>query len=562
VSVNWGALRQAIAARSQQIHMRLTMAVGIALALGGQLGWWTSAAWLAVWTPLQLAEFAGFKWISRRPSWDRKLWPALALVLISLSNFAFSAIAIAAMASGNAWTMVCGTCVLAGTVLNAGPASRTSGVAFLASIVPTAIWCVVILAMAVWTRASPAEVSGLAIALVLLIAAGLMIRRFGVRALETERAANAAKSAFVANFSHEIRTPLNGVLGMAQALEAEDLSPSQRDKIAIIRQSGEALQAILSDLLDLSKIEANKLEIVETEFDLETLVNDALATFSAVAAEKGVELRADVAGAAGIYLGDVSRIRQILHNLVSNGLKFTDAGSVSVAAGYQPSQLRLQVVDTGIGMPADTVAKLFQAFHQADASTTRRYGGTGLGLSICRALAQAMGGDIHVRSEPGRGSTFNLELPMIRVGDAQPAKRPDPAAPQPALRPLRVLAAEDNPTNQLVLRTLLEQFGIEPTMVDDGEAAVDAWATGAWDLILMDVQMPVMDGVAAVRAIRTRERNEGRTRTTILALSANAMSHQVAEYRAAGMDGHIAKPIEVRALLAALKDVSVDRQAA
>jgi signal transduction histidine kinase/CheY-like chemotaxis protein len=561
VSVNWSALRQAIAARSQQIHMRAIMALGIAVALAGEVGLTTTGAWLAVWTALQVTEYLGFRRLSRTAAWKGRRWPAVGLVLIGLSNFVFGAVAMAAIASGGPWAMMCGMCVLAGTVLNAGPASRTSGAAFLASMIPTAVWCMTIPLLAFRTGASAADVGALAIALILLMVAGLMIRRFGVQALETERAANAAKSVFVANFSHEIRTPLNGVLGMAQALDAEDLSPAQRQKVAVIRQSGAALLTILNDLLDLSKIEANKLEIQAAEFDLQALVTEATATFSALAAAKGLALRADVGNAAGIYLGDGPRLRQILHNLISNGLKFTEAGSVSVELDYRAPHLAIRVVDTGIGLSPEALGKLFEAFHQADASVTRRHGGTGLGLSICRSLARAMGGDIRAESAEGRGSTFSLELPIVRVGDVRSAAC-GVVQPQPAPSRLKVLAAEDNPVNQLVLRTLLTPLGLEPTIVADGAAVVEAWATARWDLILMDVQMPVMDGVAAARAIRERERAEGRARTPILALSANAMSHQVAEYRAAGMDGHVAKPIEVQALLAAIEEISAGRQAA
>jgi signal transduction histidine kinase len=552
LNLTWTALAEALTARSQQIHMRALMALGIAAALGVQLGWRLTLGWLAVWSLLQASEYLGATRLSRRPGWADRRWPALGLTLIALSNVAFGAVAVAAVASGDAWTMMCGMCVLAGTVLNAGPASRTSGAAFLASVGPTAVWCATLVWLALRAGASAPEVGGLAASLLLLLAAGLMIRRFGVSALETERAANAAKSVFVAQFSHEIRTPLNGVLGMAQALEGEALAPDQRAKVATIRTSGEALLAILNDLLDLAKIEANRLEIVEGAFPLEALVEEVVGTFSALAAAKALALRADLGAAAGTYHGDPVRLRQILQNLVSNAVKFTDAGAVTVSAAYDGSRLRLEVTDTGVGLAPAAAAKVFQAFHQANPGGLRP-AGTGLGLAICRALARAMGGDITLRSAPGQGSTFSLDLPLRRLADASPPASGDAAPAAPALPPLRVLAAEDNPTNQLVLRALLAPLGVEPTVVGDGAAAVDAWSRAAWDLILMDVQMPVMDGVAAARAIREAERRSGRTPTVILALSANAMRHQVAEYLAAGMDGHIAKPIEVQALAAALQ---------
>ncbi|MFC3070597.1 ATP-binding protein [Phenylobacterium soli] len=370
------------------------------------------------------------------------------------------------------------------------------------------------------------------------------------------QAANQAKSAFLAAMSHEIRTPLNGVLGMAQAMGMEELSSHQRERLEVIRQSGESLLAILNDLLDLSKIEAGKLELEETEFDIDQVARGAHDTFAALAASKDLEFDLRVTTVArGVYRGDPLRVRQILHNLISNALKFTERGGVRVKVGRnRAGLLTLRVVDTGIGIAPEKAANLFQKFEQADASTTRRFGGTGLGLAICRDLAEMMGGSIGVKSRPGRGAAFEVVLDLPRVGDAQAAEPPPLVAPAPAAgeSSLRILVAEDNQMNQLVLKTLLNQIGVEPVMVGNGRAAVEAWAGARWDLILMDVQMPEMDGPTAAAVIRGREATEGRSRTPILALTANAMSHQMAEYRRAGMDGLIAKPIEVEKLYAAI----------
>jgi CheY-like chemotaxis protein len=252
-------------------------------------------------------------------------------------------------------------------------------------------------------------------------------------------------------------------------------------------------------------------------------------------------------------------VRQILLNLVSNALKFTEAGRVSVRVGRRAGALTLTVSDTGIGMSPAQLATVFRKFEQADASTTRRFGGTGLGLAICRELAERMGGQIVARSIEGLGSIFVATVPLPR-GVAR-AAAPVPAETAGAgvamgedRPPLRVLAAEDNPVNQLVLKTLLGQIGIEPTIVPDGVDAVAAWESEAWDLILMDVQMPRMDGPTAARFIRDRERSQGRPRTPIIALTANAMTHQVGAYLAAGMDAFVAKPIEVSRLFAAMED--------
>ena len=373
-------------------------------------------------------------------------------------------------------------------------------------------------------------------------------------AVEEAQQANAAKSLFLATMSHEIRTPLNGVLGMAQAMAHGALSGVQRERLSIISQSGEALLAILNDILDLSKIEAGKMTIESVEFDLEDLLNGAHATFTALANKKSLSFVLDAKEASGVYRGDPVRIRQIVYNLCSNGLKFTEAGHIGVRATHEDGRLALSVFDTGIGIGEDALATLFGNFVQADASTTRKFGGTGLGLAICRKLAELMGGDVHVSSEPGKGSTFILDIPLERVRSAGAST--GAAAPVAAVdfapQALRVLAAEDNTINQLVLKTLLHQAGVEPHVVADGVEAVAAWETGEWDLILMDIQMPNMDGPTATRAIRAREAQQGRTRTPIIALTANAMSQQVAEYLALGMDACVTKPIEVGLLFDAM----------
>ncbi|MDP3749425.1 MAG: ATP-binding protein [Phenylobacterium sp.] len=391
-----------------------------------------------------------------------------------------------------------------------------------------------------------------------------------LQAKEDAETANRAKSTFLATMSHEIRTPQNGVLGMAQAMAMDGLTERQRDRLDVIRQSGETLLAILNDVLDLSKIEAGKFELEEAPFDVAQLARGAHAAFSAIAGKKGLAFDLVIAPAAqGVYRGDSTRVRQILYNLVSNALKFTESGEVRVTVDRAGDALRLTVADTGIGIPAERLASLFQKFEQADASTTRRYGGTGLGLAICRELAGLMGGVVDASSAPGAGTTFVVSLPLARIGDSAPLPAPPPSPAETApsngeaqAPPLRVLAAEDNAVNQLVLKTLLQQIGIDPVIVDNGAQAVEAWNRETWDVILMDVQMPEMDGPTASGIIRTREAAEGRLRTPIIALTANAMAHQVAEYAAAGMDGFVAKPIEVGRLFDALQAVLEARDAA
>ena len=381
-----------------------------------------------------------------------------------------------------------------------------------------------------------------------------------VQAKEEAESATRAKSAFLATMSHEIRTPLNGVLGMAQAMAMGEVTDQQRERLDVIRQSGESLLAILNDVLDLSKIEAGKLELEQAEFDIDELSRGAIGAFAATAQAKGLGFELKVERPAhGVYCGDSVRVRQILYNLVSNALKFTETGGVKVVVSRRNKRLAISVSDTGIGIAEDKLTSLFQKFEQADASTTRRYGGTGLGLAICRDLVELMGGTVRAESTLGAGATFTVNLPLTRIA-ATPAKAPAKAPAPPAERALpiegvsiRVLAAEDNGMNQLVLKTLLEQIGVVPVIVGNGREAVAAWAREPWDLILMDVQMPEMDGPTATGVIRARERAEGRPRTPIVALTANAMAHQVTEYLRAGMDDFVAKPIEAGRLYAVIQ---------
>jgi signal transduction histidine kinase/CheY-like chemotaxis protein len=398
-----------------------------------------------------------------------------------------------------------------------------------------------------------------------------------VLAHDAAQAANVQKSRFLANMSHEIRTPLNGVLAMAQIMARGELEPGQRERLDIIYKSGDALLEILNDILDVSKIEAGKFELETIDFDLEQVVQGVHSGFSALADGKGLDFKVALqADAKGLRRGDAVRLRQILNNLVSNALKFTDAGAVHVEVAGDGEGgvdgLRIAIRDTGIGIAAEKLPLLFQKFSQVDASTTRRFGGTGLGLAICYELAALMGGQVWVESTPGVGSTFRVVLPMPRVGAAatpQPILSPPPAPVPECLAvadddeppAFRVLAAEDNVTNQLVLTTVMQIFGFELEMVENGRQAVVAWEAASFDAILMDIQMPVMDGIAATRAIRAAEISLGRPRTPIIALSANALTHQVNEYLDAGMDAHVAKPIELAKLQATLEAVLLGERA-
>ena len=362
--------------------------------------------------------------------------------------------------------------------------------------------------------------------------------------------ANRAKSEFLAVMSHEIRTPLNGVLGMAQAMEMGSLSPEQRERLGVIRQSGSALMNLMDDLLDLSRLEAGRIALDVADFDLAAVMESACAAYAAKAEMRSLAYRLDIDPATrGLWRGDAARVRQVVAILVSNAVKFTHEGGVEVRVSPSASGVRIEVADTGIGIAPDRIEGLFDKFVQADPSATRAYGGTGLGLAICQELCRAMGGAISVESEPGRGSTFAMELPLRQVEGCAPDL--DAGALSGAFG-LRVLAAEDNPVNRMVLQALLAQAGIEPTVVENGAEAVSAWESAHWDLILMDVRMPVMDGPTAAMTIRAREALSDRPRTPIVAVTANTMAHQVASYRAAGMDAVVGKPLNVTDLFAAM----------
>ena len=378
-----------------------------------------------------------------------------------------------------------------------------------------------------------------------------------MRDLESARdaanAANVLKTQFLANMSHEIRTPLNGVLAMAEVMSMGDLADVQRERLGIIRQSGSLLLAVLNDVLDLSKIEAGKLSLVKEDFDISATLTPTAETFQVLAQGKGLDFGFTIDDdARGWWRGDADRLRQIVGNLLSNAVKFTPQGSVmaAVEVGPRGDTLRLVVRDTGVGIAPEKLPALFEKFTQADNSATRRFGGTGLGLAICRELTQMMGGSIDVESREGHGSTFTVELPLTR-GHFAKATTTD-ATHDDGDRNIRLLAAEDNPTNQQVLSAVMESLGIDIDIVPNGRQAVDAWRVGGYDLVLMDIQMPVLDGIEAARQIRATETAEHRRRTPIVALTANALTHQVEEYMAVGMDGHVAKPIEIAKLYEAI----------
>jgi signal transduction histidine kinase/CheY-like chemotaxis protein len=389
--------------------------------------------------------------------------------------------------------------------------------------------------------------------------------------LQSAQQASRLKGEFLANVSHEIRTPMNGILGMTSLALQTPLSADQREYLEIARNSGESLLTLLNDILDFSKIEANRMDIESVPFMLHTCVQESLQTFASQAHDKGLGLESDIDPIIPQSLiGDPTRLRQVLLNLISNSVKFTQQGKVTLRARRESIEeaftvVEFQVQDTGPGVPADKQSLIFEAFRQADGSTTRRFGGTGLGLAISSRLVQMMGGRIWVDSVPGQGSTFcftaRFQLPAAR--ELSPESGADgirklASAVEGRFRPLRILVAEDNVVNQKLVVRLLEKQGHEVEVAVDGSQALSLVSHKHYDLILMDVQMPEIDGLEATRQIRLNEAETGR-RTPILMLTASAMAGDREKCLEAGADGYLPKPVSLERLTAAIDEIAITR---
>jgi PAS domain S-box-containing protein len=385
------------------------------------------------------------------------------------------------------------------------------------------------------------------------------------------REANVAKSSFLAAMSHEIRTPMIGITGMLEVLSHSSLDAEQRRSIHIIQQSATSLLHIIGDILDFSKVEAGRMELAPTTISLTRLLQSTAANFTGSASSKGLVLSVTLdERAAPAYVADGLRLRQILSNFLSNAIKFTEKGFIELALEWRGRDgerdlLALRVTDTGIGITPEQQSRLFQPFHQAEGSTTRRFGGTGLGLVICRRLAELMGGEVVMDSTPGAGTTLklNVSLPRGQEADLEPdaseapspeafAPRPLPTVAQAEAERSLILIVDDHPTNRVVIGRQLALAGYASEAAEDGEQGLAQWRSGRYALVLSDVHMPVMDGYQMARALRDEEKKSGRPRTPVVALTAAALKGEAERCLAAGMDDYLAKPVSIPELAACL----------
>lgn len=569
--------------RRRELKTRLVIAVFGALVLWAALGPVYALIWLSLVFISQIVDlrvWAPFRDETRRSPPTRREWIALcgsaAQTTIVYSSFP----AIVWLLWG-AQGKIFATLWLCGALLHVTLHMHHERRTFLAAIIPHTVYFLGLPLSSLISGAEPGRGASSMILLAALMYVGHLavafrqhravsqiLRREREHALERQahaEDANRAKSSFLAAMSHEIRTPMNGVIGMAEALEKSDLNPDQAHKLRIIRESGDLLLSILNDILDFSKVEAGRVEVEHAPLNLADIARQIESLHAFRAREKGLDFTVTVRDAQNaLRVGDAHRIIQIMHNLVGNAVKFTHRGGVfvKIETGVDGADLcAFEIADTGIGMTPEQTAKIFDPFAQADSTTTRKYGGTGLGLSIADGLARSMNGAIRVTSQLGHGSRFVFTLPLPAAPAPASTAHVPPAAAT-ALRPAKILAAEDNAVNRAVLHALLGPMGHLIDFAADGESALDAYSREIYDVVLMDISMPGMDGLETLERLRAIEATQARSRAPVVAVSAHAMREQVERYLAAGFDGYVTKPVTADKLSAEIGRVLTSSKAA
>ncbi|MBI1197217.1 MAG: response regulator [Phenylobacterium sp.] len=546
----------------QTLRARLAIATGVVVLIWLVFGPAFGAAWGAAYglgeaiIRLALRPLAKGESLSRRRR-------ALYLAAMVFNVLTWASLAVLCWSGGEQAFRLAAMAVIAGLLVHAQAfAFRSPAALAVLGVPPAVLWIVLPIFFGGFAGLDLVILLlGLTMPLAYVAASARANMRTAAALAQAEREAvnaNDAKSAFLAMMSHELRTPLNGVLGMARALQGTPLDPRQQGYVETMLRSGDGLLTILNDVLDISKIEAGRMDLEVAAFDLRGLAEQAVELWAESAAAKRLSLVCEPdPELPALVLGDETRVRQIVMNLVSNALKFTESGSVRLAVRAAPGAdgdggVEIRVVDTGIGMSPAQLAGLFRPYAQAEASTARRYGGTGLGLAICRKLAHMMGGEIGVESLPGRGSTFRVWLPLPPA-DAILADAEEPTD----LPALRVLVADDNPINQAVARALLEAAGATIETAADGAEALERLRAGVFDVVLMDVNMPNMDGVEAVGRIRAGQ--AGASDIPVIALTADAMAGEAARLKTLGFDALEHKPVQPASLIRAIVGVLAAR---
>ena len=563
-------LKRVAETRRRELKSRLAIGAFIAFT-----GWFLAPSimpvlWLAAVVATQVADDRVFARIRARAAyWPSATYRWLLVLSVALNVAVYAAFGVYLWFAGGAGGQVFGMVMLAGGMLHVSVHMNEVRAFVVAAMIPYTLYFLGLPIL-------QAIIDGMPTTALLSVGGALYMTHLAVTirqgskntrvlkeahalaSAEAERAsiASSAKSDFLATITHEIRTPMNAVISSGQFLDKTDLTTSQRGHVEMLLESSNILVALLNDVLDFSKIEARKMELAPAPMDVPACLRSVQQIWSERAEEAGsvVCLTVDESVPASLLI-DPLRFRQIVFNLVSNAVKFTRSGTVDVRANWRASdgRLTIQVEDTGCGIPADRLDAIFDLFQQADARTTRQYGGTGLGLAISRRLAELMGGSLEVTSEVGRGSCFTISIPAPACEAANEAVEVD--QPVGSIAGMKILIAEDHPVNRMILLHLLEPCGADLTFAENGQIAVDLCASNRFDVILMDMQMPVMDGIEASRQIAARDLGHG---APIVAVTANAMDSHRAEWEAVGAAGFIAKPIDHRLLLTTLSGFRPD----